>query len=255
MTIDNCDVILLDVEGTVAPISFVYDVLFPYAADHLEEYVTNHWDQLEDVIVLFEQQAAQDLQDGLLEVVSIPSAESGSQEERMASVIQSARWQMDTDRKTTGLKSLQGQIWKGGFESGKLKSVVFQDVPEALTRWTEAGKKCAIYSSGSVQSQKLFFRYCEAGDLSVHLAGYFDTQVGAKRESTSYDRIAGALGVTAERVFFATDVVAEADAALAAGMQTGLLARPGNPEQPKHNHPVFTDFTLGNRVAETRDFT
>ena len=70
--------------------------------------------------------------------------------------------------------------------------------------------------------------------------------MGAKRESTSYERIAGALGVAAERVFFATDVVAEADAALAAGMQTGLLSRPGNPEQPEHEHLIFTDFIPGN---------
>jgi len=242
MSLDKCDVVLLDVEGTVAPISFVYDVLFPYAASHLDGFVREEWDTLNDVVELFEAQVEADRKDGLLGVVDIPAAEGNNREQRIQSVIDSARWQMETDRKTTGLKSLQGRIWKGGFESGQLQSVVFPDVPNALKRWTEAGRKCAIYSSGSVQAQRLFFRYCEAGNLSEYLDGYFDTKVGAKREPESYRAIARELGAEPSKVFFATDVVAEADAAREAGMNTGLLVRPGNPEQPAHEHVVMEDF-------------
>ena len=38
---------MLDIEGTVAPISFVYDVLFPYAKKQLTAYLEKHWDSAE----------------------------------------------------------------------------------------------------------------------------------------------------------------------------------------------------------------
>ena len=236
------DVVLLDVEGTVAPISFVYDVLFPYASDHLDEFVNSQWEHLEDVVALFEEQALADESAGLLGVIRIPGPEVEASL-RQSALIASARWQMDTDRKTTGLKALQGRIWKGGFESGRLQSVVFPDVREALETWVGAGLRCAIYSSGSVQAQELFFRYCEAGDLSPFLSGHFDTKVGAKGEKDSYLAIARELGVSPERVFFGTDVVAEAEAAREAGMHTAILVRPGNATQPVHSHLVLTDLS------------
>ena len=238
----DVDVILLDVEGTVAPISFVYDVLFPYAAEHLESFVREEWDTLEEVVTLFAQQAEDDLADDVDGVIPIPGPTSGACARKTA-VIASARWQMETDRKTTGLKALQGRIWKGGFESGKLQSVVFSDVASALKDWTSNGLRCAIYSSGSVQAQQLFFRYCEAGDLSPFLSGHFDTKVGAKRERESYETIAKELDVTPERVFFATDVLGEAEAAREAGMQTAILDRPGNAPQPAHDHLVMKDLS------------
>jgi methionine salvage enolase-phosphatase E1 len=33
---------LLDVEGTVAPISLIYEQLFPYAREHFEEFLEEH---------------------------------------------------------------------------------------------------------------------------------------------------------------------------------------------------------------------
>ena len=98
-------------------------------------------------------------------------------------------WLMDRDRKSTALKSLQGKIWKAGFESGELKGTLFDDVPHAFKRWS-ADARVAIYSSGSVEAQKLLFRYSIFGDLMPWIAGYFDTRTGPKMESASYASIA-----------------------------------------------------------------
>ena len=39
---DNIRGILLDIEGTTTSISFVYDVLFPYARQHVTEFLQKH---------------------------------------------------------------------------------------------------------------------------------------------------------------------------------------------------------------------
>src|SRR6202000_1584320 len=98
-------------------------------------------------------------------------------------------------------KSLQGKIWKEGFESGELKGTLFADVPGAFERWTRDAH-VAIYSSGSVEAQRLLFRYSNFGDLTPLISRYFDTRVGAKRERASYQAIAAAMGVAAGTILF-----------------------------------------------------
>jgi enolase-phosphatase E1 len=134
---------------------------------------------------------------------------------------------MDRDRKSTALKSLQGRIWKSGFESGELKGQLFADVPQALERWSKHGR-VAIYSSGSVEAQKLLFRYSTFGDLSALVSDYFDTRTGAKTSATSYAAIAAAMKVAPGEVCFFSDVVRELDPAREAGMETRLVVRTGN---------------------------
>ena len=236
------DIILLDVEGTVAPISFVVDVMFPFAAQEMESFVSDHWDELQDIVADFRSLSEADQDAGIADCVPVAGAGS-SRGEQIESVIANALWQMSQDRKSTPLKALQGRIWKGGFESGILQSVVFADVKAAMEDWKEAGMDIAIYSSGSVQAQKLFFRYCEVGDLSPLLNGHFDTRVGAKRSPESYRAIAEELNCSAERIVFFTDVVQEADAAVAAGMRAVVMNRPGNAPMGIHDHPVWEDFT------------
>jgi len=136
-------------------------------------------------------------------------------------------WLMDRDRKSTALKSLQGKIWKTGFESGELIGTLFEDVPAALKRWA-AQARVAIYSSGSVEAQQLLFRYSNYGDLTPMISGWFDTRTGPKRESASYTAIAGAMGVAPGEAIFFSDVVAELNAAREAGLATRLVIREGN---------------------------
>jgi len=148
---------------------------------------------------------------------------------------------MDRDRKSTALKSLQGKIWKAGFESGELKGTVFPDVPLAFERWA-AQAKIAIYSSGSVDAQKLFFRHSSHGDLTPLISGYFDTRTGPKLEPASYAAIAAEMGVEPDEALFFSDVVGELDAAREAGLQTRLVIREGNApvEDARGHHSIET---------------
>lgn len=240
----NARHILLDIEGTVAPISFVYDVLFPYARAHAENFLEQAWDtqEVQADVALFRAQMASDLAAELPRVMNIPEDEAGPEAVRHA-IVQTVYIQMDQDRKTTALKSLQGKIWKEGFVSGELKSVLFPDVKQAMESWHAQGRGISIYSSGSVAAQKLFFGYSEQGDLTGLLQGYFDTKTGPKRDAASYTAIAKALGEEPASCLFATDVVAEAEAAHKAGMDTVILDRPGNHPQGEHPFLVWSDFS------------
>ena len=227
---------LLDVEGTVAPLTLTSEVLFPYARAHFEEFLRKHESDAAvraDLALLGEENLAD---------VEAPQCTDGS----VDAVLDYLLWLMDRNRKSTALKSLQGKIWKAGFESGELKGMLFADVPDAFDRWSKAAR-VAIYSSGSVEAQQLLFRYSNFGDLMPRIAGYFDTRTGAKRESASYAAIAGAMQVAAEEVLFFSDVVAELDAARGAGCGTRLVVRPGNaplpvPFQDAHGHAQVDSF-------------
>ena len=147
---------------------------------------------------------------------------------------------MERDRKSTGLKSLQGKVWEEGYRSGELRSEVYPDVPPALERWREKGIDLAIFSSGSVQAQKSLFRNTGAGDLTGYFKAYFDTTTGPKKESRSYSLIADALRRSPAEVLFVSDITAELDAARTAGMQTALCLR--KPGAPTGGHPVIHTF-------------
>ena len=226
-------VILLDIEGTTTPIDFVYQVLFPYARQHVQSYLAQYWDDVQTEIAPLQVEHSADVQQGLQ-----PPALNSSQPE---SVVAYLHWLMEQDRKSTPLKSLQGKVWQAGYESGELKSQMFADVPPAFAHWQQQGKRIAIFSSGSVLAQKLLFRYTEVGDLSGFISGWFDTNIGAKREAESFHRIAAALSCEPHEVAFISDVTAELAAAQAAKMQTFLALRPGNPPQP--NADAFVQVT------------
>lgn len=204
--------ILLDIEGTTTPIAFVHEVLFPYARNHAKEFLASN---TEDIERLREEHAA-DVNNG-----EQPPAEMSAYVE----------WLIARDRKSTGLKSLQGKIWRQGYLDGSLKSQVYADVAPAFARWRARGLSINIFSSGSVLAQQLLFAHTNAGDLTKFIDQYFDTNIGKKGEAESYRRIADALSLPPEEVLFISDVVAELDAANEAGMQPLLSIRPGNPPQ------------------------
>jgi enolase-phosphatase E1 len=226
---------LLDVEGTVAPISLVYDQLFPFARAHvsgfLEEYKTDPAVVADLDLLLAENRAESD--------GATPRMKDAGD---TAQAILYVNWLMDRDRKSTALKSLQGKIWKEGFEYGQLKGTLFADVPAALERWA-AHAQVAIYSSGSVEAQRLLFRYSIFGDITSLIAGYFDTRTGPKAASTSYATIAASMQVEPDEAMFFSDVVRELDAAREAGCQTRLVMREGNAlVEDAHGHGVIDTF-------------
>jgi enolase-phosphatase E1 len=229
-------IFLLDIEGTTTPIDFVYKVLFPYARTHLRAYLAEHLssDSLRTDIASLLEENAEDVRSGLTPpLLDHPSIDA------LTNYIQ---WLMDRDRKTTALKSIQGKIWDDGYSKGELHSQVYDDVPRAFARWQQHGKDISIYSSGSVLAQKLLFANTEAGDLTPFISAFFDTNVGAKKEVESYRRIAVELGSPPAQVAFISDVTAELDAASAAGFETLLCIRTGNPSQSPGPHAAIRSF-------------
>ena len=215
--------ILLDIEGTTTPIAFVHEVLFSYARAHVREFLEKNVtaeDVGADLALLRDELAA--------EVADAPSLTGESGVEEIAVYVE---WLIALDRKSTGLKSLQGKIWRQGYLDGSLKAQMFADVAPAFERWRDRGLKISIFSSGSVLAQQLLFAHTEAGDLTRFIDSYFDTNVGKKGEAESYRRIAEGMGLPAREILFISDVVAELDAANEAGMKAVLSIRPGNPKQ------------------------
>jgi len=235
ISIERPSVILLDIEGTTTPISFVYEMLFPYARAQLKQFLEEH---------------AQD--EELHRDLEQLSKENGSEKSDAVPLIFEARsipqaydylvWLMDEDRKSPALKSIQGKIWAEGYASSQLKSIVFADVPLAFERWHREGRRIAIYSSGSILAQKLIFQHSQAGDLRPWIDKYFDTATGAKIDAASYGRIAEELSVKPEEILFLSDSPAELDAAASVGLDVRLAVRPGNkPVSSSVPHrPVFS---------------
>jgi len=202
--------ILLDVEGTTSSISFVYDVLFEYAKRHLASFLEAH--AADPLVREHSRQLLLDAADDT------------------ARVTLAALELIRRDLKSTPLKAIQGMIWRRGFEAGELVSHVFDDVPPSLAQWADSGFDVRIYSSGSIEAQRLFFGHTAFGDLTPRIRGHYDTTTGPKREASSYARIAADMEIEPRQILFVSDIGAELDAARQAGMATALAVRPGNRE-------------------------
>ncbi|MDY0248766.1 MAG: acireductone synthase [Pseudomonas sp.] len=200
--------ILTDIEGTTSSIAFVFEVLFPYAKRHLPDYLRHC--------------AEQNLHSALLQAVRDEAQEPQADVERVIAIL--IQW-IDQDVKAPSLKAWQGLVWQQGYASGEIKGHVYPDAVNALHAWQEQGYLLYVYSSGSVQAQKLIFGYSVAGDLTPLFSGYFDTTVGHKREPASYARIVQAIDLPAEQILFLSDIVEELDAAQISGLRTCGLAR------------------------------
>ena len=217
--------VLTDIEGTTSSIDFVHLTLFPYAKARLRPFLQATAD---DPVV----------RGHLLEVARIEGGGALSLDQA-ASVLE--RW-IAEDRKHTPLKALQGMIWRTGYEAGELKGHMYPDTAPALRRWHERGLRLFVYSSGSVEAQKLIFGHTDDGDLTPLFEDFFDTRVGAKRETASYASILKSMGLAGGEVLFLSDIGAELDAARGAGMRTCQLLRDARAE-PAPGHAQARDFT------------
>src|SRR5690606_30533674 len=228
--------ILTDIEGTTSSISFVKDVLFPYARAKLPAFVREHGQEPEVR--------------RWLDAVAIEIAASACQD---AVIVETLQGWIAEDRKHTALKALQGMVWEAGYRERDFTAPLYPDVAPALRAWHAAGHPLAVYSSGSVPAQKLLFAHTDAGDLVPLFSAFFDTEVGGKREAGSYRAIAERLGTPAGDILFLSDVVAELDAAREAGLRTVLLDRREDYPQPRsgdaaNGHPraeSFADIAAG----------
>ena len=234
--------VLLDIEGTTTPIAFVYDVLFPFARASVRQFLTDHAKshEVRAAIEGLHSEWTDDVSRGNGPPPWPHAAVSSSDVGVVACYVE---WLMDQDRKSTALKSLQGQIWQTGYRTGVLHGEVFGDVPAAFARWRREGIALAIYSSGSVLAQRLLFQTTTFGDLTPSISAFFDTAIGAKTSPDSYRRIASELNEATPRILFVSDTARELDAARAAGCLVALCARLGNPAQPiQDGTPVVHSF-------------
>nr|VFK11199.1 MAG: enolase-phosphatase E1 [Candidatus Kentron sp. LPFa]VFK27567.1 MAG: enolase-phosphatase E1 [Candidatus Kentron sp. LPFa] len=215
--------ILTDIEGTTTSISFVFHVLFPYARQHMAQFVAEHGGEpaVRTELRAVAKEVGRSLDDD--EVVEILE-----------------RW-IDEDRKATPLKSLQGMVWQRGYRRGDFTGHVYEDALRNLRRWHGVGLGLYVYSSGSVQAQKLLFGYSDAGDLTPLFSGYFDTRVGHKHEAASYTAIADRIGLAPNGILFLSDIERELDAARESGMATCQVVRDGKPIADL-SHPQVSDF-------------
>ena len=221
--------ILTDIEGTTSSISFVKDVLFPYARRALPGFVREHGHEPE-VRRWLDQVAVEN---------------GGMCQDEM--IVETLQGWIDEDRKHTALKALQGGIWEAGYRDADFTAHIYPDAAPALRGWHESGLPLYVYSSGSVPAQKLFFGHSDAGDLTPLFSSWFDTEIGSKREADSYRQITTRIGMQAEQIMFLSDVVEELDAAREAGLQTVLVDRLEDYPQPRegeaaHGHARVTRF-------------
>jgi enolase-phosphatase E1 len=232
--------VVLDIEGTTTPISFVFDVLFPYARSHLREFLATHGPSglLAEVESQLREEHAADVARGDAPPPLPADMTSGNAVDLEPYVL----WLMDRDRKSPGLKLLQGMIWQRGFADGSLRGELFPDVAPALDRWRSRSIDVAIYSSGSVLAQRLIFGHTPAGDLTPRISQFFDATIGPKRSADSYRQIAAELRHAPSELLFLSDVHAELSAARAAGFQALLCVRPGNPEPPREDEVTVETF-------------
>lgn len=215
--------IVTDIEGTTSALSFVKDILFPYARSHLPEFVRKNQED-PDVAVLLED----------------ARREAGADMDIEQLITQFISW-IDLDRKITPLKSIQGLIWKAGYQQGDFKGHIYEDAARGLKAFKERGLALYVYSSGSVYAQKLLFTHSEYGDLTPLFSGYFDTHIGTKTQISSYLHIAEHINFQAADILFLSDIKAELDAARQAGFKTYWLVR-GQAIDSTAEHRQISDF-------------
>ncbi len=212
--------VLIDIEGTTTPLSFVRDVLFPFARERLPRLLVERGGEAKVAA----------------ELEQVRRAAPGTPE------LETLMHWMDTDAKVTPLKALQGMVWQDGYDEGVLKGEIYPDVPGALRAWQTSGLRLYVYSSGSVEAQKLIFGHSVAGDLLSLFSGFFDTRVGGKRDPESYGRLAIALNLPPPEVLFLSDVEEELDAATSAGLRTCQLVREADGTVASERHATAPDF-------------
>ncbi len=244
--------IVVDVEGTVTPIAFVREALFPYARRRLPAFVREHAHEpsIRKLLAAMREIAWSDvapLAPGDDDPLAARAQGAPDVEEAIRTLL---RWS-DEDRKATPLKTLQGLIWTDGYARGELTAETFADALDYLRRWREAGIALYVYSSGSVAAQRMLFAHTVRGDLRALFAGNFDTAIGAKIESGSYRRIAEAIAVPGAAILLLSDHPAEIAAAEQAGWRGALMLRDGEPRvaAAPQGRVVFRDFAEVDRTC------
>jgi enolase-phosphatase E1 len=217
--------IVIDIEGTTSPTSSVRQGLYGYTRQHLRRWLLDNLGGPADPVITVTRELSGRLHADAVEVAEI------------------LRGWLDSDVKAEPLKTAQGLICAAGFRSGDLHGEFFTDVAPALAAWCNSGISLYVFSSGSVRNQQDWFAHARGGELASLIRGWFDlTTSGSKREAASYQRIAEAIGVSAERILFLSDHPDELDAALSAGWSVLGVTRTGEPNSARPPHRWIDSF-------------
>lgn len=225
----NIKTIITDIEGTTSSISFVKETLFPYATNNIDAFIREN---------IHEKSISDQL--------DIISTQNNINRDDVTALIQQLLDWIKNDVKATPLKTLQGMVWKKGYEKGDYHAHMYSDATANLKNWHGQGVPLYVYSSGSVQAQKLFFTHSQDGNLLPLFNGHFDTNIGHKQEQVAYDNIQQALNINPQNLLFLSDIAAELDAAKTAGFQTCHLVRDGKLDHNAHHVQVssFDDIQI-----------
>lgn len=252
--LENVKAVVLDIEGTATPLSFVHDKLIGYVKDNLKEYLSTRWEneEVQSDVEALREQAAGDKEASVEGVIEVAAKEE-EQEKTVQSVVDNVLWQIENDRKSASLKLLQSHIWRDAYKTGKVQGELYDDVVDALKAFKASDRKVYIYSSASVDSQKLHFGYSEKGDLSEFVAGNFDSTVGLKTEKDSYTAIVGEIGVSPAEVLYVTDLPREAAPAVEAGVKVAVIVRDGNTPLTEEESAQYSVISSLSEVSSSDD--
>jgi enolase-phosphatase E1 len=234
--------VLLDIEGTTCPVSYVAETLFPYASANLAPYLEAHQQEakiralIQELETLWQQDTDQEARDLLSH--SRQSAEQKS----VGGILPYLQLLIRCDRKVTPLKDLQGKIWAEGYARGELVGPLFDDVPTSLRRWQQEGMVLAVYSSGSIAAQQLIYQHSNNGDLRSLFSHWFDTHTGSKHEPSSYTLIAELMGCAPQTILFVSDSHSELQAASQSGLQVVCSLRETGGSEKTKIYPTIQDF-------------
>jgi len=219
--------VLMDIEGTVISVTFVREILFPFAKQRLASFLH---ERRHDPDVLRWTAVCQDAIEH----------ETGTRPAYEELPVLLTGW-IDQDRKLAGLKALQGMIWDEGYRQREFVPELYSDVLPALTEWRANGIRLGIYSSGSEQAQRLLFGHTNVGDVTSLFEHFFDTSVGEKKTTSSYRLISEQIGLHPNHILFLSDAEGELDAAAMTGFRTAHIVRPGTDASTRH--PIHPDLT------------
>ena len=233
--------VLLDIEGTTCPVTFVAEILFPYASANLDPYLKKH-QQDASVRALIQELEIHWQQDTDQEARNLLSNYHQSGEKGVEGILPYLRFLVRCDRKVTPLKDLQGKIWAEGYAKGELVGPIFDDVPPSLGHWQQQGAVLAVYSSGSITAQQLIYQHSNYGDLRPLFSHWFDTHIGSKQDPSSYTRIAEMMGCEPNVILFISDSHTELQAASQSGLEVVCSHRETGAAEASEGYPTISNF-------------
>ena len=230
--------LLLDIEGTTCPASYVSETLFPYATEHLPSFVSKNMrdNEVRNILKAAEHEW---MNDNCEASIKLKEKHSSTEDNSPEGVIQYLLHLIKTDQKSTSLKDLQGKIWLAGYQRGELKAEIFPETAGCFRQWAQDNILISSYSSGSIQAQKLLYKHTNHGDLCSIIHQWFDTHTGSKKRAQSYSKISQRLKASPRNVLFVSDSSEECDAASESGMLTLFSLRTSNPDQNSNGHTVI----------------